>query len=192
MPAPVRLLMQVWLGAQETPLRQSTASAPDEMMVGSALAPHSSTKANTNIMILFIVFCARERVRHTSAFRFASTCGRHCCSGVYRKRSDVRYVALLLRGGCDRITPHPPIRTEIRCPLYIKSTLIIVTHSTPSKGAFFPSNQCKIAVHSAPHQLSVGGGGCGDYNANFSIVGRVVLLQAEAVQAYKAKPVGSK
>ena len=51
----------------------------------------------------------------------------------------------------------------------------IRTHSTPSKGAFFPSNQCKIAVHSAPHQLSVGGW-CGDYNANFSIVGKVVLL----------------
>jgi hypothetical protein len=25
---------------------------------------------------------------------------------------------------CNRITPHPPIRTEIRCPLYIKSALV--------------------------------------------------------------------
>ena len=68
------------------------------------------------------------------------------------------------RGECPRITPPPP--KSNRNPV---STLYkIRTHSTPSKGAYFPSNQCKIAVHSAPHQLSVGGW-CGDYNANFSI-----------------------
>jgi len=72
---------------------------------------------------------------------------------------------------CNRITPPTP--NSNRNP--VSALYKIRTHSTPSKGAFFPSNQCKIAVHSAPHQLSVGGW-CGDYNANFSIVGRVVLL----------------
>jgi hypothetical protein len=64
-------------------------------------------------------------------------------------------------------TPRP---TPVR-----KCTVKIRTHSTSSKGAFFPSNQCRIALYSAPNQLSVGGW-CGDYNANFSIDGRVVLL----------------
>ena len=56
------------------PLRQSTESAPDEMMVGSALAPHSSATAKNNIMILFIVFCANQMYQTTSAFCFASAC----------------------------------------------------------------------------------------------------------------------
>jgi hypothetical protein len=42
------------------PFMQSTESAPDEMMVGSALAPHSSATANKNIAMLFIVFCKRQ------------------------------------------------------------------------------------------------------------------------------------
>ena len=69
---------------------------------------------------------------------------------------------------------YPPPPNSNRNP--VSALYKIRTHSTPSKGAFFPSKQCKIAVHSAPHQLSVRGW-CGDYNANFSIVGRVVLLQ---------------
>jgi hypothetical protein len=75
-------------------------------------------------------------------------------------------------GQCNRITPHTPNLNRNSVSALYK----IRTHSTPWRGAFFPSNQCKIALHSAPHQLSVGGG-CGDYHANFSIVGRVVLLQ---------------
>jgi hypothetical protein len=57
------------------PFWQSTESAPDEMMVGSALAPHSSATANKNIAILFIVFCKRQIDNIiTFSFSFARSC----------------------------------------------------------------------------------------------------------------------
>jgi hypothetical protein len=78
------------------------------------------------------------------------------------------------------VTELPPTPNSNRNPV---STLYkIRTLLGPLKGAFSPSNQCKIAVHSAPHQLSVRGW-CGDYNANFSIVGKVVLLHLGAMLA---------
>jgi hypothetical protein len=66
---------------------------------------------------------------------------------------------------CNRITPHPQFEPKFG----VRS--IQNPHSFhPFEGGLFrklfPSNQCKITVHSAPHQLSVGGW-CGDYNANF-------------------------
>ncbi len=42
---------------------------------------------------------------------------RNPLSALYKNRT-------LLGPPCNRITPHPPIRTEIRCPIYIKSALI--------------------------------------------------------------------
>ena len=84
-----------------------------------------------------------------------------------------------------RVRSHPPAETELPHPPQFEPKFGVRSiqnpHSFhPFEGGlfrkFFPSNQCKIALHLAPHQLSVGGW-CGDYNANFSIVGRVVLLQ---------------
>jgi hypothetical protein len=51
MPAPVELLMQVWPGAQEIPLRQST---PSGIMVGMALTPQRRASANTRIVEVVI------------------------------------------------------------------------------------------------------------------------------------------
>ena len=45
-------------------------------------------------------------------------------SGVFGHKFGVRKHKVSSLAPCNRITPYPPIRTEIRCPLYIKSALI--------------------------------------------------------------------
>ena len=58
---------------------------------------------------------------------------------------------------------HNQSATELRPYPQFEPKSGVCTHSTPSKGAFFPSNQCKITVHSAPHHV----GWCGDFHSNF-------------------------
>jgi hypothetical protein len=75
--------------------------------------------------------------------------------------------------------PLTPIRTEIRCPLYTILALL-----GPPKGGPFShqihGNQCKIAVFSAPHQLSVGGI-AGDYDNTWGSGMRISVLFGRAV-----------
>jgi hypothetical protein len=119
-------------------------------------------------------------------------CGEDACmedtKGAWRAITSIT-ASVQSRGGSPsaRLYPVTELRFNYPSPPNLNRNPVsalykIRTCSTPSKGAFFPSNQCHgmenrvtFGAASTQIQLSVGGW-CGDYNANFSIVGRVVLL----------------
>ena len=105
--------------------------------------------------------------QHHHIFKHCSSCGAH------RGRSLAAARPHACAPPCNRMTilPHKSNRNPVSA-LYIKSAL----YSTPLKGGLFPIKSMRNCGTFGAVSTVGWGGWCGDYNANFSIVGRVVLL----------------